>query len=428
MSRPRVIVVGAGFAGCAAAISAAKAGVEVILLERTDFVVASGIRAGRMNYNGKLVGAEEAKALGAGEMFETLESIKLHDANIVDEAHGYVYNAVVVEPTVRRVVEGAGVDLRLVNRVTDVVKEDGRLKAVRVGRKGVVEGDAFVDASGGTGGVSICVRYGGACAMCVTHRCPVFGDRVSIATKAGAPEFMRRRPDGTPGTVEAAISLHKSSLDPVLRARLEKEGVITIPLPPELVDSTRLYRIGGIRSQRQMESLNLVDIGITAKCVGNGTITPDELRKMPGFERAIVENPMGVGSGNKINWVSMTRCEANLRVKGFANLFAAGQKAGPLGGIAEVIVTGVLAGHNAARSAVGKELVTLPRSIAIGDFISFTGEMMDVPGGLDRGYSLAHQAYFERMKQRGLYTTDISLIRRRVKDAGLTGVLARKVV
>ncbi|MBM2831090.1 MAG: FAD-dependent oxidoreductase [Dehalococcoidia bacterium] len=428
MNRPRVVVVGAGFAGCAAAISAAKAGAEVILLERMDFVVASGIRAGRMNYNGKLVAAEEAKALGAGDMFEALESIKLHDTNIVDEVNGYVYNAIIVEPTVRRLVEGAGVDMRLVNRVTDVIREDGRLKAVKVGRKGAVEGDVFVDSSGNAGGIDICTRYGGGCAMCVTHRCPTFGDRVSIATKAGAPEFVRRRPDGTPGTIDAALSLHKTSLDPVLRARLERDGVVTIPLPPELIDTERLYRIGGIRSQRQMESLNVVDIGITAKCVGNGSILPSELRKIPGFENAIIDNPMGVGKGNRINWVSMARCEADLRVRGFANLFAAGQKAGPLGGIAEVIVTGVLAGHNAARAAAGKEPVTLPRSIAIGDFVAFVGEMMDVPGGLNRGYAFGHQAFFERLKKNGLYTTDVSAIHRRVKDAGMTGVLAKKVV
>jgi hypothetical protein len=427
MNRPRVVIVGAGFAGCGAALAAVKAGAEVILLERMDFVLASGIRAGRMNYNGKLVGAEEAKALGVGEVFEALESIVLHRANIVDEEHGYVYNTVLAEPTVRSVLEGAGVDLRLESRVIDVQREDGRIKGVKVSRKGVVEGDAFIDCSGCTGGIDICTRYGGGCAMCVTHRCPTFGDRVSIATKAGAPEMVRRRPDGTPGTVEAAFSLHKSSLDQVLRTRLEREGAISIPLPRELIDATRLYRIGGIRSQRQLEHLNIVDIGITAKCVGNGTLTLEELRRVPGLEKAIIENPMGVGRGNKINWVSMAPRDDTLLVRDFRNLFVAGQKAGPLGGIVEVTVTGILAGHNAVRVAVGKEPMTLPRSTAIGDFISFTGEMTEVPGGLNRGYSLAHQVYFERMKQNGLYTSDVSSIHRRIKDLGLTGVLARKV-
>ncbi|MBM2831350.1 MAG: FAD-dependent oxidoreductase [Dehalococcoidia bacterium] len=428
MNRPRVVVVGGGFAGCAAAVSAAKAGAEVVLLERMDFVIASGVRAGRMNYNGKLVAAEEAKALGGGEIFEALESIVLHRANIVDEASGYVYNVIAAEPIVRRVVQVAGVDLRLEHRVTDVTREDGRLKAVRVGRKGLVEGDTFVDCSGGAGGVSICARYGGACAMCVTHRCPTFGDRVSIATKAGAPEMVLRRPDGTPGHVEAGMSLYKASLDPVLLTRLEKEGAISIPLPRELIDATQLYSIGGVRSQRQMEHLNLVDIGVVAKCVGNGAMTPDQLRKIPGLERAVVENPMGMGRGNKINCISMAPREDTLRVKGYVNLFAAGQKAGPMGGIAEVIVTGILAGHNAARAAAGKELVTLPRSTAIGDFISFTGEMMDIPGSLNLQYSFAHLDYFEKMKQSGLYTTDIRAIHRRIKDLGLTGVLAQKLI
>ena len=36
MTRPRVVIVGAGFAGCGAAVAAAKAGAEVVLLERTE--------------------------------------------------------------------------------------------------------------------------------------------------------------------------------------------------------------------------------------------------------------------------------------------------------------------------------------------------------------------------------------------------------
>lgn len=428
MVRPRVVVVGAGFAGCAAAISAAKAGAEVVLLERMDFVVASGIRAGRMNYNGKLVAAEEARAMGGGDVFEALESIVLHRKNIVDEGNGYVYNAILVDPTVRRAVEKAGVDLRLESRVTDVTVDGRKVKSVKVDKKGTVEGDVFIDASGSAGGLPICRRYGGGCAMCVTHRCPTFGDRVSIATKAGVPELVRRRPDGTPGTIDAALSLHKASLDPVLLSRLEREGAISIPLPREFVDSKRLYIIGGIRSQKQMEYLNLVDIGITAKCVGNGSMLPEELRTIPGLEHAVIDNPPAVGAGNRINWVSMAPRRDTLRVHEYDNLFVAGQKGGPLGGIAEVIVTGVLAGHNAARAAVGADMITLPRTTAIGDFVAFTGEVMVAGGdGMNMGYSFAHQVYFARMKQRGFYPSDVPTVHRRIKDLGLTGVLGRKV-
>lgn len=427
MNRPRVVIVGAGFSGCGAAVGAAKAGAEVVLLERMDFVVACGIRAGRMNYNGKLVAAEEAKALGAGDIFEALESIILHRGNIIDEENGYVYNTILVDSAIRRVLQVMGVDLRLESRATNVVKESDSIKAVLLSKAERVEGDSFVDASGSTGGIEICTRYGGGCAMCVTHRCPTFGERVSIATKAGCVELMRRRPDGTPGTVEAALSLHKSSLDPVLRDKLEREGVVEIPLPKELTDPGLLRHIGGIRSELQMTKLNLVDIGISAKCVGNGALPIEQLRKIPGLERVVIENPMALGRGNKINQVSMAPRDDTMRCKGIRNLFVAGQKGGPMGGIAEAIVTGLLAGHNAVRAALGKELLTLPRKSAIGDFIAFTGEMMETPGGVDRGYSFAHQIYWERMKREGLYISDIGSIHRRVKDLGLTGMLGRKV-
>jgi flavin-dependent dehydrogenase len=152
MTKPRVVIVGAGFAGCGAAVAAAKAGAETVLLERMDFLVASGIRAGVMNNNGKLVAAEEAKALGGGDIFEALESIVLHCGHIVDEEHAYVYNTVLVEPTVRQLLSDMRVALRLQRRAVDVVKDDGEVKAVVLSKGEIVEGEAFGDCSGNAGG------------------------------------------------------------------------------------------------------------------------------------------------------------------------------------------------------------------------------------------------------------------------------------
>ncbi|MDP2727574.1 MAG: FAD-dependent oxidoreductase, partial [Dehalococcoidia bacterium] len=159
----KVVVVGGGFAGCAAAVSAAKSGAQTTLVERTDMLLAGGIRAGRMNFEGKLVLAEEAKALGAEDIFAALESIVLHRSNIIEEAHGYVYNTSLAEPTVRRTVEGAGVALRLEDRAVDVLREGDRVLAVKLESGDVLEGDSFVDCTGSTGGVSVCTAYGGGC-------------------------------------------------------------------------------------------------------------------------------------------------------------------------------------------------------------------------------------------------------------------------
>ena len=49
----KVVVVGGGWAGCAAAISASKAGAEVVILEKTDLLVGLGNVGGIMRNNGR---------------------------------------------------------------------------------------------------------------------------------------------------------------------------------------------------------------------------------------------------------------------------------------------------------------------------------------------------------------------------------------
>ena len=44
----KVVVIGGGWAGCAAAISAKKAGADVVLLERTDLLLGLGNIGGIM--------------------------------------------------------------------------------------------------------------------------------------------------------------------------------------------------------------------------------------------------------------------------------------------------------------------------------------------------------------------------------------------
>ena len=60
----RVVVVGGGWSGCAAAISARKAGADVTLLERTDMLLGTGLVGGIMRNNGRFTAAEEMNAMG----------------------------------------------------------------------------------------------------------------------------------------------------------------------------------------------------------------------------------------------------------------------------------------------------------------------------------------------------------------------------
>ncbi len=419
----KVVIVGGGIAGCAAAISARKAGAAVVLMERTDMLLGAANRAGRMNYNGKGVVAEECKAMGAGEIHQALESIALHRGNIVDEENVYVYNTAIAEPTIRRLLKTWGVEVHFYKLVNKVTLENGRFLAVTPKGSPPVTGQAFIDATGGYGGVANCRKYGVGCVMCVYYRCPTFGNRVSIATLAGAPELTRYRADGTPGAMAGSTRLIKDSLDPDLQAELKARGVVSVPLQSEMVDYAHLGRVGEIRTKRQMERLNMVDIGSCVMCVGLHPMPLDQLRMLPGLENATIEDPLGgtIG-GNSVGKLSMAPRDDSLRVKGFRNLFVAGEKAGPGTGVDETICSGVLAGFNAALVASNLEPVVLPTSTVTGDFIHFTGEIMQTREGLRQGCSMGHGIYFERMKQLGFYTTDIATIHSRIEKAGLKNI------
>ena len=93
-------------------------------------------------------------------------------------------------------------------------------------------------------------------------------------------------------------------------------------------------------------------------------------------------------------------------------------------GVTEAATTGAVAGHNAARTAVGVELLELTRDTVIGDFLAYTAEHQ---AELNVRHSYIWGVYFERMKQIGLYTKDVAQVQKRIEDAGLTGMFARKL-
>ncbi len=324
----------------------------------------------------------------------------------------------------------SGVKILFEARAVNVIKEgNGIIKKVILADGSEIEGDAFVDATGSAGGLVNCIKYGGgACVMCPYYRCPVFGDRVGIATKAVAKSYTVYRPDGSPGTLTAAVGIYKESLSPELLAELEEKGAVTIPLPPELIDYGRLKRLGAVRSRAQMENLNLVDNGV-AKCVGSGNFPLHDLRKIHGFEKAQLAYPLGGGGGkaDKISDIDVNTREDTLRIPGFKNLFGAGTKVGT-GGVSAVVCEGYLAGHNATRAAAGKELLELPTTIALGDFTKFIGNIWRETDAIPKGYAFSHGPALERLKKLGFYTGNAAEIHKRVENAGLKGIYDQKIV
>ena len=74
----KVIVIGAGWSGCAAALTAVKAGAEVVIYEKTDMVLGLGNVGGIMRNNGRYTAAEEITALGAGDLINITDSLTRH--------------------------------------------------------------------------------------------------------------------------------------------------------------------------------------------------------------------------------------------------------------------------------------------------------------------------------------------------------------
>jgi len=419
-----VVVVGGGWAGCAAAMQAAKQGADVTLLERTDMLLGTGLVGGIFRNNGRYTAAEEAIALGGGEMFEAMDANAVHsNMEFPGHKHASLYNATLMEPAIRKLLLDAGVEIHFVVRIVDVEMEGRRIRAVVAGKgKEAVRytGDAFVDTTGTAGVPNTCNKHGNGCGMCIL-RCHTFGNRVSVAGRAGIKEMIGHKANRY-GAMSGACKLVKESLAPEIVEVLNRDGVVVVPIPDSLTDNSKLdskccqqYALS-----EYAKNIVLLDTGFAKLMTTYFPI--EQLRQVAGFENARYEDPISGGVGNSIRYFGMTPRDNALRADGIDNLFVAGEKAGLLVGHTEAIVTGILAGYNAAQHAAEDDVLVLPDSLAIGDAIAHVRECMQTEEGLGLKYTFSGAYYFERMKQRGLYTTDIEAIRDRIAAAGLTNI------
>lgn len=413
-----VVVVGGGWAGCAAAVASKKRGSNVLLLERTDMLLGTGLVGGIMGNNGRLTAAGEAVGLGFDEIFNLIGENYLHaHIEFPGHMHASLYNVATIEPGVKRLLAKLGVTIHFETRITDVDMEGSRINYVLSDEGSIFKGDVFIDTTGSAGGIANCGKYGHGCAMCIL-RCPSFGGRVSIAAKAGVLEIIGTKKDGTIGAMSGSCTLVKQSLASHLLNELENKGVLIIPIPPEHVNSALLEQKAcqQYATREYAENIIILDTG-HAKLM-NSFYPLEQLRAIPGLENARFEDPYAAGRGNSVRFLGMAPRDDALKVQGVDNLFCAGEKAGLLVGHTEAIITGSLAGLNAARMAGGLEPVTFPDTLAIGDAISFVREEMNTEEGCREKYTFSGSILFERMKEKGLYTTDMEEIRKRVRDTG----------
>jgi len=73
-------------------------------------------------------------------------------------------------------------------------------------------------------------------------------------------------------------------------------------------------------------------------------------------------------------------------------------------------------------------LLELPDSLAVGDFINSTIEKMKTPEGRMYKYTFSGSVYFERMKEKKLYSIDDKEIAERVERTGLVDIFNKKLV
>ncbi len=341
--------------------------------------------------------------------------------------HTTLYDVAKIEPAVRRKQDQAGVKYLLQCRVNDVKMEGKKIVAVVDQDKKEYSGDVFIETTGTAGPQGNCLKYGNGCAMCI-YRCPTFGRRIALATKCGVEEFVGKKADGSVGAMSGSCKLHKDSLSEEIQNELNSKGVAIIPIPVDLQKKGSLETKACQQYvlQEFAENIILLDTGHTK--LMSPFYPLDTLRQIPGFENARFEDPYAGGIGNSMRYLALSPRDNTLKTQGLENLFCGGEKAGLLVGYTEAIVTGSLAGNNTVRYAVGKELVTIPTSLAIGDAIAHVNDQMKTETGITKKYTFSGSVYFERMKEQGLYTTDVNEIKNRVEKAGMTGIYNQKVV
>lgn len=343
----KVVVVGGGWAGCAAALSAAKAGAQVMLLERTDLLLGTGLVGGIFRNNGRYTAAEEAIAMGGGDLFVAMDANSRHRAvSFPGHSHASFYDVTTMEPLVKKILQNYGVEIKTKTRVVDVVKYGKKLQGIMIDGGEVIKADAFVDTTGTAGPMGNCLTYGNGCAMCVI-RCPSFGPRVSITAKAEVKELMGLKDDGSIGAMSGSCKLNKDSLSNEIKDKLESEGVVVLSLPENIRKSSSLGKKACTQYAIADYAQNLVLLDTGHAKMMTSYFPLEDLRTVPGLERARYEDPYAGGIGNSMRYIGIAPCNDLLKVDTIDNLFCAGEKAAIMVGHTEAVVTGLLAGHNA---------------------------------------------------------------------------------
>lgn len=424
----KVIIIGGGWSGCASAITAKKAGAEVHIFEKTDMLLGLGNVGGIMRNNGRYTASEELNALGAGDLIKLTDENSLHkNMDFPGHEHAWLYDVNNIEPIIKRYLTKLGVNIHTISRVVDVEVKDNKIQGIYLADETYIEGDVFIETTGTTGPMGICLRYGNGCSMCVL-RCPAFGPRISITKRAGLEDLMGERASEIYGAFSGSCKLVKESLSEVVRNELNEKGVVVLKIPKEDVnmDKLKIKVCQQYALKEFAENVILLDTGHAKLMTSYYPL--DKLRKIKGLENAKYVDPYAGGKGNSVRYLSIAKRTNDLKVVGLENLFCAGEKAGLFVGHTEAICTGSLAGHNAVRYLAHKPLLMLPRETVIGDIIAFANYRLLKKNDKTSRFTFAGSIYFERMKNLNMYTIDKDEIKDKIEKLEFSNIFNEKLI
>jgi hypothetical protein len=151
----RVVVIGAGSAGCVAALASARAGIETLLIERLPFLGGTSTAVLDTFYAFYTAGENPLKVV-SGVPDEPVEALRARGKvrerpNSFGSGTGLTYDPESLKLVWSELLRSAGVRILLHAMVVDVNEVDGRVNAMTVATKAgliTVRADVFVDASG----------------------------------------------------------------------------------------------------------------------------------------------------------------------------------------------------------------------------------------------------------------------------------------
>lgn len=324
----RVIIIGGGWSGVAAAITAKKAGAEVIIFEKTDLLLGLGNVGGIMRNNGRYTASEELIALGAGDLINLTDKYSRHrNIDFPGHKHASLYDVNLIEGAVKEYIEDMGIEVFTETRVKDVDFDNGKIKGIILADDTYIKGDVFIETTGSTGPMGNCLRYGNGCSMCIL-RCPAFGPRISISERCNVCDIQGERNGDELGAFSGSCKLAKESLSEDIREQLDKIGVVILKVPQEDINYDKLNtKVCQQYALKEFaENIILLDTG-HAKLMT--TYYPlKKLRKIKGLEKAKYVDPYAGSKGNSIRYLSVAPRSNDMRVDGVSNLLCGGEKSG----------------------------------------------------------------------------------------------------